>query len=158
MDSLRNTWHVATTYGGCFDPTEPLVGLVTEYFDHYPLVNLLAQDVPWCVRAKVAIGFTHLAQHIDKGAAGPGVLCDWSLDNFDVRMKDYRVVLHNLDSFHTLRRRADGSQVALHSDRRCAGEEPAFCHTLEPRCAMGWHGDMQQPTPDGRCDKKTKHW
>ena len=160
MENLRNGWHIATTYGGCFDPDAEVVGLVTEYFEHYTLVELLSQTVPWCVRAKIAIGFVDLVQHLDNSLAGPGVLCDWSLENFDVRKKDYRVVLHNLQSYHTLGVRKDGSTIALHSDKHCGGNTrpKAFCHTLEPQCSLGWHGELDSPTPDGRCNVKTKRW
>jgi hypothetical protein len=152
------TWHVLVPFGGCFDLDAPVgsptVGLVTEYFPHYTLTDMLYLPSPWCVRARVALGFVVAARQLADSPRGPAVMCDWSLTNFVVRLKDYRLVTVDLSSWHLLKRRRDNSSVPLHGGTRC-GSDNSCDPTLEPHCALSLGEELVDPPPDAQCDSKS---
>lgn len=163
LESMRrfDTWHVVVPFGGCFDESagvgSPSVGLVTEFFDHYTLTDMLYLPAPWCVRARVALGFVIAARQLgDSERAGAGVLCDWSLSNFVIRLKDYRLVAVDVSSWHALQRRADGASVPLHAGARCRPDaaNDTMCQELAPRCVLSLDADTRPP--DAACDAKTR--
>jgi hypothetical protein len=156
--SAFETWHVLVAFGGCFDLDAPVgstrVGLVTEYFPHYTLTDMLYLPAPWCVRARVALGFVVVARQLADSPRGAAVMCDWSLSNFVVRLKDYRLVTVDLSSWHLLQTRRDGSAIPLHAGTKCNAS--ASCDsTLEPYCPLSLGAELADPPPDSMCDARS---
>lgn len=156
--SAFETWHVLVAFGGCFDLDAPVgstrVGLVTEYFPHYTLTDMLYLPAPWCVRARVALGFVVVARQLADSPRGAAVMCDWSLSNFVVRLKDYRLVTVDLSSWHVLQTRRDGSAIPLHAGTKC-NASGSCDSTLEPYCPLSLGTELADPPPDAMCDTRS---
>lgn len=177
---LFSTFHVATTFGGCFDDTNRSnVFFVQQHYPSYELQDLLLvqrQQLPWCVRSRVAIGLLTLANQLSRPNrdATHAVFCDWSLSNFVVLKKDYRVVCVDLSSLHLLPV-LNGSALALNENQPCKHKPKTHCHALN-QCWLGTdlgvnvrrkdddndHIDHDNTldskisvAPDGKCDSQT---
>jgi hypothetical protein len=155
-----DTWHVVLPFGGCFDVDvvgSPTVGLVTEFFEHYTLSEMLYLPAPWCVRSRVALGFVLTARHLANSTRrGDGVLCDWSLTNFVVRRKDYRLVAVDLSSWNALKHRRDGTAIPLLAGDKCEPDDATSCQKMG--CEFNvLSGDQQlRSPPDATCDATTR--
>lgn len=174
---LFTTFHVATTFGGCFDASSTAnrsnTFFVQQYYPHYELqdILLMKRQLPWCVRNRIAVGLLTMANQLSrpKRDATHAVFCDWRLRHFVVLKKDYRVVCIDLSSLRLLPV-VNGSEVGLNENEPCKHKSKSYCHSLN-QCWLGTDLGVQEDAggdddasdephiiavaPDGKCDGRT---